>query len=121
MKNSNMSNIKAAASDSIGVATSTFALALTLTAGAIKLAGGIVKAAPEVAQATAELPFSASQGYIAEDEGIEMAEARGRAFKYVDQDLATTIADAGKGSGKLIAQLFADMDTDANDADKVTA
>lgn len=115
--NNNIQNIRTAASDTVAVATESVALGITLTAGAIKLAGAIIKGAPSVTQAALELPFSAAQGYIADDEDISLEEARERAFKLVDQPLAVTIANAGKGAGKLTSQLFADVSTDANDAD----
>ncbi len=56
-------------------------------------------------------PFSAAKGYLMEADNLSEEQAEAVAFKYLAQDVATTIQEVGEGSGKLAAQLFEDEET----------
>lgn len=100
------SNVKSIVSNTIDTPLSLGSTALQLTADGANVVNKAASATPAVINAILKAPFNAAKGYIMEAEGVSEEVAAKRAYKYVEQDVATTIADAGEGAGKLLAELL---------------
>ena len=115
---SNLNNIKKAISNTITATVSVITVTTEVVADASGLVASSISAAPKVGKAALCLPFDAATGYLVESEGIGEKAAHNRAYKYLDQDAATTIEQASVGSGKLLAKLLSDLNEDDNNANK---
>jgi len=107
----NIKNIKKAIGNTIGAATSTVAVTTEAVADSSGLLANSIASTPAVLKAVLVSPFSAAKGYLMEAEGLSAEEAQTAAFKYLEQDVAVTIARGGEGVGKLLASLLEDEDT----------
>jgi hypothetical protein len=112
---SNINNIKIALSNTLSAVTGTVAVSTKLVADGATLVSKGVAAAPEVTKEIVQLPFSTTQGYL-EAEGLSEEDAKAIAYKYLEQDVATTVREAGKGGGKLLQAMLADPELDDNKA-----
>ncbi|MFK5984811.1 MAG: hypothetical protein QM479_05245 [Pseudomonadota bacterium] len=109
----NIRNIKKSVSNIITAAVTTVSVVTELAADTTSLAAKAIAATPKIGKATLLLPFSASEGYLMEADNMSAEEAEEAAFKYVKQEVATTIDQAGESAGKLVAMMFED-DEDEN-------
>ena len=100
------SNVKSIVINTIDTPLSLGSTALQLTADGANLVNKTASATPAVLKAIFKSPIDAVVGYIMEAEGVTKDVAQKRAYKYLEQDVATTIADAGEGAGKLLAELL---------------
>lgn len=117
----NLKNIKKSVSNTVGAATSVVSVTTEMVADVSGLLSNSIGATPAVLRALLASPFSAAKGYLMEAEGLSEQEAERAAFKYLEQNLALTIAQGGEGAGKLLAQLLADDEAQVDTADKKTA
>lgn len=117
----NIRNIKTSVSNTVTAATSTVAVGTEVLADSTKLVADTISATPTVMKALLLSPFSAAKGYLMEAEGLSEQDAEKAAFKYLEQDVATTIKEGGEGAGKLLAELFKDLEEDDDKADKKLA
>lgn len=108
---SNIKNIKKAVGSTVSAATGVVAVGTEVVADSSSLISNSIGATPSVLKALLLSPFSAAKGYLMEAEDLTAEQAEVAAFKYLEQDVATTIRETSEGSGKLIAQLF-DEDED---------
>lgn len=99
-------DVKSIISNSVSVPLALGATALKVTADTAEYTNKSIGATPAVIKAILQAPFAAAKGYIMEAEGVESEEAELRAYRYVKQDLSTTIEEAGEGAGKLLAELL---------------
>ena len=111
---SNVNNIKKAVGNTVSAATGIVSVGTEVVADSSSLISNSIVATPAVLKALLASPFSAAKGYLMEAEGLSAEDAEKVAYHYFEQDLATTITEAGEGAGKLAAQLFED------DADEET-
>ena len=107
----NIKNIKKAVGSTVSAATGVVAVGTEVVADSSSLISNSIGATPAVLKALLLSPFSAAKGYLMEAEDLTAEQAEAVAFKYLEQDVATTIQEASEGSGKLIAQLL-DEDED---------
>lgn len=107
----NLRNIKRAVGSTVSAATGVVAVGTEVVADTSSLISNSISATPSVLKALLVSPFSAAKGYLMEAEDLTAEQAEAVAFKYLAQDVATTIQEAGEGSGKLIAMLFEDEET----------
>jgi len=105
---SNIKNIKKAIGNTIGAATSTVAVTTEAVADSSGLLANSIASTPAVLKALLVSPFSAAKGYLIEAEGLSEEQAQAAAFHYLNQSVATTIAQTSEGVGKLTASLFED-------------
>ena len=103
---SNIKNIKKSISNTFGAVTQVVSVSTELLADTSLFISNSIGATPNVLKSMTQTPFTAARGYIMESEGISKEDAHKRAFKYIDQDVATTIVELSEGSGKLLADLF---------------
>ena len=108
---SNMKNISKAVSNTVSAATGIVTVGTEVVADSSSLISNSIGATPAVLKALLVSPFSAAKGYLMEAENLSAEQAELVAYKYIKQDVATTITEASEGSGKLIAQLL-DEDED---------
>lgn len=99
-------DVKSIVSNSVSIPLSVGSTALSVVADTANYTNKSIGATPAVIKAILTSPFAAAKGYIMEAEGVSEEVASKRAYKYVEQDLATTIGDAGEGAGKLLAELL---------------
>lgn len=107
----NIKNIKKAVGSTVSAATGVVAVSTEVIADSSELISNSISATPAVLKALLMTPFSAAKGYLMEAEKLTAEQAEAVAFKYLTQDVATTVQKASEGSGKLIAQLL-DEDED---------
>ncbi len=119
MRNNNVRNITKSIGNTASAVTGTVATATELLADTTGLLSTSVAATPAVLKALLTTPFAAAKGYLMEAEGMSAAEAEAAAYKYIKQDVALTIQEAGEGAGKLAAALFEDDEPEANTANSV--
>jgi hypothetical protein len=112
---SNVNNIKRAISNTFTAAVSIVAVSTEVLADTSGFVAGSISSTPGVIKETLRTPFNAAEGYL-EAEGLGQEEAHAIAFKYLEQDAATTIAQAGRGAGSLVSAMFADLPEDDNNA-----
>jgi len=113
----NIKNVTKSIGHILSAATSIVAVSTEVLADGTGLVSGSVTQTPAVMKALLSTPFAAAKGYLMEAEGMNEADAEAIAYKYVQQELAVTIQEAGEGAGKLMATLFDDDEPAANDAD----
>ena len=114
----NIKNIKKAVSNTVSAATGVVTVGTEVVADSSSLISNSIGATPAVLKALLVSPFSAAKGYLMEAEDLTDDQAEAVAFKYLEQDIATTIEKASEGSGKLIAQLFEDDDDSITTSEK---
>lgn len=102
----NIKNIKKAVGSTVSAATGIVAVGTEVVADTSSLISNSISATPSVFKALLMTPFSAAKGYLMQAEELTAEQAEAVAFKYITQDVTTTIQKASEGSGKLIAQLF---------------
>mgnify|MGYP000610130852 FL=1 len=113
---SNINNIKKAIGNTFTAATTIIAVSTEVLADTSGFIAGSIASTPAVIKETLRTPFNATEGYLVA-EGMDESEAKAIANKYLEQDASTTIAQAGRGAGSLVAAMFADIDEDDNKAD----
>ena len=104
----NIKNIKKAVGNTVSAATGVVTVGTEVVADSSSLISNSIGATPAVLKALLVSPFSAAKGYLMEAENLSEKQAEAVAYKYIKQDVATTIQGASEGSGKLIAQLLDD-------------
>ena len=104
----NIKNIKKAVGSTVSAATGVVAVGTEVVADSSSLISNSISATPAVLKALLLSPFSAAKGYLMEAEDLTAEQAESVAFKYLEQDVATTIEQAGEGTGKILAQLLED-------------
>ena len=104
----NIKNVAKSVSNILSAATSIVAVSTEVLADSTGMVSNSVSSTPKVMKALLVTPFSAAKGYLMEAEGLSSEEAELVAFHYIKQDVATTIAEAGEGAGKLVATMFED-------------
>ena len=102
----NIKNIKKAVGNTVSAATGIVTVGTEVVADGSGLISNSIGAAPAVLKALLSTPFTAAKGYLMEAEDMTAQEAEAVAFHYIEQDVATTITEAGEGAGKLVAKLF---------------
>ncbi len=105
-----------AVSNTASAITGTVSVATEVVADTSGLLANSIASTPGVFKALFASPFSAAKGYLMEADGKSAEEAEEAAFYYLNQDVATTIDQAGESAGKLVAKLFEDDD----DEDPIT-
>jgi len=115
----NIRNIKKSISNTLTAVTSVVAVSTEVIADTSGLIAGSIGAAPGVVKAVLATPFSATQGYLMESQGVSEELAHKAAYHILEQDMSVTVEQAGVGVGKLIAMLLEDDEDDANNADKI--
>jgi hypothetical protein len=103
-----------ATKDLFGATLSIASVSVTLVAKGAKGVRNSVDQLVPTGEAILKLPFAATEGYLTQ-EGMDAAEAHDRAYRFVNQPLSVTIEAVGVGSGKLLADLLKEEDTDAAD------
>ena len=106
-----INNVKKTVSNTLSATTGALAATSEIMADGTGAISTTIEATPSVLKALLKSPFAAAKGYLMEAEGLTAKEAEAVAFHYIEQDVATTITEAGEGAGKLVAKLF-DEDVD---------
>ena len=106
--NNNIKNIKRSVGNTMSAATNVVSVGTEMVADSSELVSKSIGATPSVLKALLKTPFSAAKGYLMEAEDLTEQQAEAVAFKYLEQDFATTIEQGGEGVGKLLAQLLED-------------
>ena len=113
----NINNIATSVRNIIGAATGTVAVATKLLADGTALTAAAIAATPDAGKALVHVPLAAAEGVFIQN-GMDKAEAHTKAYKYVNQPLATTITQVATSAGSLAAEMWADLDdepTNGND------
>jgi len=112
----NINNIATSIKNIIGAATGTVAVATKLCADGTALAAQGIAATPDVGKALVQAPLAAYEGVLTQGEdGMSEAAAHAKAYKYVNQPLATTITQVATSGGSLMAEMWADESAPASD------
>ena len=112
-----INNVVKASKNIINAATSTIEVGCQVIADSTELLNKGVGDTPAVVRALLTAPCAAAKGYIMEAEGCSADVAEARAYRYVNQELSRTIAEAGEGTGKLLADLLKDEELEERKED----
>ena len=114
----NIKNITKAVSNTVSAITGTVAVSTEVVADTSGLLANSIASTPAVFKSLLSAPFSAAKGYLMEADNMSAQEAEEAAFKYLKQDMATTIDQAGEGAGKLVAMMFEDDEDTKTETEK---
>ena len=106
-----MSNIKNIKRSIVNIITATASTASVLTqvlADGTEVGAKSIASSPAVLKELMQVPFSATEGVLI-DQGMDEDKAHKKAYKYVNQDVATSIREGSVGSGKMLNKLWASM------------
>ena len=106
-----INNVKKTVNNTLSATTGALAATSEIMADSTGAISTTIESTPAVLKALLKSPFAAAKGYLMEAEDLTAKEAEAVAFHYIEQDVATTITEAGEGAGKLVAKLF-DEDED---------
>ena len=93
-----VNNIVSSTKSIFNAASKTVLVTTGVVAKGSDLLNKSIEHGPAVAAAALRVPFNAAEGYLIAD-GVDAKEAHARAYKYVDQDLATSIDQVGIALG----------------------
>ena len=107
----NINNIATSVRNIIGAATGTVAVATKLLADGTALTAAAIAATPDAGKALVQAPLAAYEGVLTQGEnGMSAADAHTKAYRYVNQPLATTITQVATSAGSMAAEMWADLD-----------
>ena len=118
MQNNTIKELKGAVSDTIGLGLGSVTLTIKFGAGALKLLKNAVESTPDVGVSIIQTPLAAYEGVLTQGEnGMSAADAHTKAYRYVNQPLATTITQVATSAGSMAAEMWADLDDEPTKAD----
>ena len=114
-----INNLVRATKKTVSATVNLAALSTELLADGAELINASVGQAKPISKAVLSLPFATAEGYLIA-EGATPEAAKAKAYHFVDQAVAVTIAEVGVGSGKLLSALLKEDDVVSTDSKEDT-
>ena len=110
-------NLTKSVSNTINASTELVNVSTEVLANTTGCLSSGIKATPSVLKELVLIPFSATSGYIQQEEGLTKEEADRKAYRYVEMETKDSIRELSEGLGKLASDIFADDEDDLSAED----